>query len=198
MTKAQLKRIIRILALCGIALIVISAVDFFSNTSQNKFIASHMAFFAIAFAAYFAYALQRRGKYIDDLRSWWNEMCAAKSAMLEYCDLAPSLKSPDSEKAYFSAYYKLSTAMDKLRLIFCNVDRKNGNIKGYYPFEQIRDIIDVSRNINPNNRESQSLLKSHKNAIDILFTSLRHSIQLEADLVPPDHPFTFENNEREQ
>lgn len=196
MTKAQLKRTIRILLIFGVALIIISALDFFNNAHHNRFIAPHMAFFAIAFAAYFAYALQRRGKYIDDLRTWWNDMCIAKSAILEYCDLAPKLKSPELEKAYFSSFYKISTAMDKLRLIFCNVDRTAKNQKGYYPFEQIRDIIDVCRNIDPNITDYQKNIRSHKRAIDALFTSLRHSIQLEADLVPPDHPFTFEHKER--
>jgi hypothetical protein len=165
-------------------------------SSNGTFVSQNAALIALIAGAYSAYCLQQRGKFIDELRDWWNDMVQAKSEFLIYCDC-----DEPTEDGYLKAFYKLSTAMDTLRLIYCNVDRTRRNPKGYYPFEQVRDIIDMARSVRPR-RESSSpklILPSCmaraqvKRAIDIIFQSLRHAIQAEAKASPPDHPTRFDS-----
>jgi hypothetical protein len=91
---------------------------------------------ALIAAAYIAFVFQQRGKFVDDLRRWWNEIVQAKSDFYVYCEMTKP-----SEHDYFKGFYRISTSMDTLRLIYCNVDRTPQNQKGYYPFEQFATLL---------------------------------------------------------
>jgi hypothetical protein len=88
--------------------------------------------------------------------------------------------------------------MDTLRLIYCNIGRSNENSKGYYPFEQVRDIIDLARWANPTRQPTIDQRRKTKLAIDLIFQSLRHAIQAEASASTPDDPTLFESPYREK
>jgi hypothetical protein len=57
-----------------------------------------------------------------------------------------------------------ATAMDTLRLIYCNVGRTPDNPRGFYPFEQVRDLVDVARSIAPDSNFSAEDRKKAKNS----------------------------------
>jgi hypothetical protein len=160
-------------------------------------VSQNASLIALVAGAYAAYCLQQRGKFIDELRDWWNEMVVAKSSFFMYCDL------DDPKRAdYLLSFYKLSTAMDTLRLIYSNVNRSKKNPKGYYPFEQVRDIIDLARSIDPSeirmdtqgSAANYKISRSRVNfAVGVIFQSLRHAIQSEARASVPDRPTRFDS-----
>jgi hypothetical protein len=162
-------------------------------SSNGTFVSQNAALIALVAGAYSAYCLQQRGKFIDELRAWWNEMVQAKSTLFKYCDSEAPCK-----EIYLEAFYKLSTAMDTLRLIYGNVDRDKRNPKGYYPFEQVRDMVDIARWLEPDPKlhppGSYGIARAHaKRAIDVVFQSLRHAIQAEARASIPDMPTRFDS-----
>jgi hypothetical protein len=129
-------------------------------------------------------------------------MVNAKSALLLHCD-KPGISVDD----YLSAFYQLSSCMDSLRLIYSNVDRTKGNHKGYYPFEQVRDIIDLARSLDPRpmyrdgsigSPPSELEKRRVKEGITIVFQSLRHAIQDEAGAMEPDKPTRFDSPIRQE
>jgi hypothetical protein len=159
------------------------------------FVSQNGTLIAIMAGAYAAFVLQQRGKFIDELRRWWNQMVNAKSEFYKYCDM----NSP-TEKEYISGFYQLSSSMDSLRLIYSNVGRSRSNPRGYYPYEQIRDIIDLARSLDPRKYDGEIPTYQQrqliKNAIDSIFQSLRHAIQDEARATPPDDPTLFDSPHR--
>jgi hypothetical protein len=189
MTGRALK--LRLIATIGLVVIVliISLIEYVSKTSaSNTYVGGNATLFALLAAAYLAFCFQQRGKFIDEIRKWWCEIVGAKSAFFIYCD-----KGAPTADDFFDAFYKLSTAMDTLRLIYCNVDRTNLNRKGYYPFEQVRDIIDVARSVRPNVKPSDADRLQAKQAINLIFQSLRHAIQSEANATAPDDPTLYDS-----
>jgi hypothetical protein len=44
--------------------------------------------------------------------------------------------------------------MGTLRLIYCKVGRDSKNLRGYYPFEQVRDIVDAARSVDYRRRKT--------------------------------------------
>ncbi len=182
---------LRLIATIGLVVLVlvISFIEYVSKTSaSNTFVGSNATLFALLAAAYLAFCFQQRGKFIDELRKWWCEIVEAKSSFFVYCD-----KESPATDDFFEAFYKLSTAMDTLRLIYCNVDRSDKNPKGYYPFEQVRDIIDVARSIRPSVKPNAADRIQAKQAINLIFQSLRHAIQSEASATAPDNPTLYDS-----
>jgi hypothetical protein len=173
-----------------------------SIPSNGTFVSQNATLIALIAGAYSAYCLQQRGKFIDELRAWWNDMVMAKSEFLMFCD-----RTTPSEEDFLKAFYKLSTAMDTLRLIYCNVNRTKNEPRGFYPFEQVRDIIDLALSLRPRwpagLDQAASTLPTHearmqiKRAIDVIFQSLRHAIQAEAKASPPDEPTRYDSPNRQ-
>lgn len=185
----------RNLGYAALGVLICLATSFFeywhNNFSGATFISSNGTVIAILFATYIAYLFQQRAKSVDDLRRWWNEIVSAKSDFFSYCDATEP-----TEKDYLVAFYKISTAMDTLRLIYCNVGRDPENVRGYYPFEQIRDIVDIARSIRPSKKPTKEQRRSAKAAVDHIFQSLRHAIQAEANAAPPDDPTLYNSEHR--
>ncbi|PPQ14702.1 hypothetical protein CV770_35565 [Bradyrhizobium sp. AC87j1] len=178
-----------------IVILFISLSEYLTKDANNKatFVGSNATLFALLFAAYLTYVFQQRGKFVDELRGWWNEMVEAKSLFFVYCD-----KKNPTEEDYLKGFYALSTSMDTLRLIYCNVRRSGQNPKGYYPFEQVRDIIDVARSIAASESPTAQDRTNAKEAINLVFQSLRHAIQAEANASVPDNPTAFDSPHREK
>lgn len=181
----------RLMATIGsvVLVLIISFIEYISKTSPtNTYVGSNATLFALLAAAYLAFCFQQRGKFIDELRKWWCEIVGAKSSFFIYCD-----KEAPTADDFFEAFYRLSTAMDTLRLIYCNVDRSAKNRKGYYPFEQVRDIIDVARSVRPSVKPTAAERVQAKQAINLIFQSLRHAIQSEANATAPDDPTLYDS-----
>jgi hypothetical protein len=194
MTNRALRRRLYLTAFVVVLCLSLSAVEYFHNRLQGPtFVSRNATLFAVLFAAYIAYLFQQRSKLVDDLRRWWMEIVQAKSEFFLYCD-----KENPTEEDYLKAFYKISTAMDTLRLIYCNVDRTSDNPRGYYPFEQVRDIVDIARSVAPGRDASPESRKRAKAAIDYIFQSLRHAIQSEASAAPPDNPTLYESENRSE
>jgi len=194
MTNARLKR--RLVA-SGVVIFFTIALSFVEYYEYGKigsnFLGSNGSLIALLFASYIAYIFQQRSKLADDVRKWWFEIVNAKSEFFIYCD-----KSKPTEDDYLKSFYKLSAAMDNLRVIYCNVHRNQNDGKGYYPFEQVRDIIDLAQSASHNKLPSFEERQRIKHAIILIFGSLRHAIQSEATSLTPDKPVLFESSERDE
>lgn len=194
MTNRALKKRLIIVAIAVLAILTISFFEYlYTPPSSRTYVSSNATLFALLFAAYLAYLFQQRGKFVDDLRKWWNEIVQAKSEFFAYCD-----KGKPTEDDYLKSFYRLSTAMDTLRLIYCNVDRSPDNPKGYYPFEQVRDIVDVARSVRWRQELTEIDRAKAKMAINLIFQSLRHAIQAEASASVPDEPTLYESKYRQK
>jgi hypothetical protein len=195
MTNRKLRRLLLIAGSFVIVILAISMTEYIIKYPTNNvtFVGSNATLFALLFAAYLAYVFQQRGKFVDELRSWWNGIVEAKSDFFVYCD-----KSSPSEEDYLKGFYGLSISMDTLRLIYCNVDRGDQNLKGYYPFEQVRDIIDIARSVDYRRKPSEEDRLKAKQAINLIFQSLRHAIQAEAGASIPDEPTLYNSKYRAQ
>jgi hypothetical protein len=192
MTNRTLRRRLIYTAIGVILCLIVSLIEYCRHgLTGSTFISANGTLIAILFATYIAYLFQQRAKSVDDLRRWWNEIVAAKSDFFAFCD-----KVKPNEDEYLKSFYKISTAMDTLRLIYCNVGRDAENIRGYYPFEQIRDIVDIARSIRPSKKLTRKDRLAAKAAIDVAFQSLRHAIQSEASAAPPDSPILYGSRER--
>jgi hypothetical protein len=191
MTNQKLRRLLFTAGSFVLIILAASFAEYYIKSPSPTFIGSNATLFALLFAAYLAYVFQQRGKFVDELRSWWNGIVEAKSDFFIYCE-----KSSPSEEDFLKGFYKLSISMDTLRLIYCNVGRSGTNPKGYYPFEQVRDIIDLARSVGYNREPSAQDRTKAKLAIDIIFQSLRHAIQAEASASIPDHPTLFDSEFR--
>lgn len=193
MTNQKLRKLLFTAGSFVLIILGISFAEYLKKYPANgpTFISSNATLFALLFAAYVAYVFQQRGKFVDELRSWWNGIVEAKSDFFIYCE-----KSSPSEDDFLKGFYKLSISMDTLRLIYCNVGRSKANPKGYYPFEQVRDIIDVARSVGYNRKPSAEDLTKAKLTIDIIFQSLRHAIQAEASASIPDRPTLYDSEFR--
>lgn len=185
MTKRALRLRLIIASSFIVLCIIISLIEYISKypNISPTFVGSNATLIALLFAAYIAYVFQQRGKFIDELRGWWNEIVDSKSDFSLFCE-SPT----PTEQDYLKAFYGLSRSMDKLRLIYCNVGRSDRNPKGYYPFEQVRDIIDLARSLDARSPFDPAERLSVKIAIDVIFQSLRHAIQDEAGASVPDNP----------
>jgi hypothetical protein len=193
MTNRKLRKLLLIAGSFVLVILAISLTEYVNNypTNNTTFVGSNATLFALLFAAYLAYVFQQRGKFVDELRSWWNGIVEAKSDFFVYCD-----KSSPSEEDYLKSFYKLSISMDTLRLIYCNVDRSAENPKCYYPFEQVRDIVDVARSVEYRRKPSEEDRLKAKQAINLIFQSLRHAIQAEASASIPDEPTLYKSEYR--
>lgn len=193
MTNQSLRTRLIVAAAAVLLILAISLVEYLTKDSANRstFIGSNATLFALLFAAYLTYVFQQRGKFVDELRGWWSEIVEAKSAFFAYCD-----KTNPTEEDYLKGFYALSTSMDTLRLIYCNVRRSERNPKGFYPFEQVRDIIDVARSIGTYENPTKKDRSNAKEAINLIFQSLRHAIQAEANASIPDNPTAFDSPHR--
>lgn len=193
MTNRKLRKLLFIAGSLVLIILAISLAEYVRKypTNSTTFVGSNATLFALLFAAYLAYVFQQRGKFVDELRSWWNGIVEAKSDFFIYCE-----KSSPCEEDFLKAFYKLSISMDALRLIYSNVGRSDANPKGYYPFEQVRDIIDVARSVGFNRAPSVEDRTKAKLAIDIIFQSLRHAIQAEASASIPDQPTLYDSEFR--
>jgi hypothetical protein len=170
MTNEKLQARLIAAGIAVVLILAISLVEYVANGPNNgtTFVGNNATLFALLFAAYLTYLFQQRGKFVDELRGWWYE-------------------------DYLKGFYALSTSMDTFRLIYCNVDRTKENPKGFFPFEQVRDIMDVAKSVAPSRNPTTADRANAKQAISLIFQSLRLAIQAEASASAPDNPTLFDS-----
>jgi hypothetical protein len=84
MTNQKLRKRLFIAAGVVLLILAISLAEYVVKYPHNNttFIGSNATLFALIFAAYLAYIFQQRGKFVNELRSWWNGIVEAKSDFL--------------------------------------------------------------------------------------------------------------------
>jgi hypothetical protein len=88
----------------------------------------------IAIPAYLAFAFQRRGSYLQALRTVWEHMVGAVAGALTYTETdAPS------QELQLQTMGKLSVVIEEVRGVFRNVPAP-GAPEGWYPFEPVKQI----------------------------------------------------------
>jgi hypothetical protein len=87
-------------------------------------------------AAYLGYSFQRRGSYLQALRDLWKVLIPAVQRAIQYT----YLDAPD-RKEFAEVMRDLSTMIDSLRGVFCNIPTGGG--VGLYPFEPLKDIWQI-------------------------------------------------------
>jgi hypothetical protein len=194
MTNEKLQARLIAAGIAVVLILAISLIEYVTNGPNNRatFVGNNATLFALLFAAYLTYLFQQRGKFVDELRGWWYKIVEAKSAFFVYCD-----KANPTEEDYLKGFYALSTSMDTFRLIYCNVDRTKENPKGFFPFEQVRDIMDVARSVAHSRNPTTAARANAKRAINLIFQSLRLAIQAEASASVPDNPTLSDSPDRD-
>lgn len=92
--------------------------------------------FAIAIpAAWLGYCFQRRGSYLQALRSVYYEVVSAVNGAVDYTRWSTERTEADFRKTI----ERLSIAVDSVRGVFENVPRKEYPL-GVYPYETLKDI----------------------------------------------------------
>ena len=86
MTNRKLRKRLFIAAGIVMLILAISLIEYIAKYPNNNttFIGSNATLFALIFAAYLAYVFQQRGKFVYELRSWWNGIVEAKSDFFIY------------------------------------------------------------------------------------------------------------------
>ena len=88
MTNQKLRKRLLIAGSVVMLILAISLIEYVAKYPNNTstFVGNNATLFALLFAAYLAYVFQQRGKFVDELRSWWNGIVEAKSNFFVYCD----------------------------------------------------------------------------------------------------------------
>jgi hypothetical protein len=88
-------------------------------------------------AAYLGYCFQRRGSYLQSLRSLWSQLVTSVNNAIQYTHL----ESPTQEQ-FHKVLTELSIVIDELRGVYKNIGESTKYI-GLYPYEPIKDIHKV-------------------------------------------------------
>jgi hypothetical protein len=96
-----------------------------------------IAFIIAVPAAYLGFCFQRRSSYLQALRDLWKSLIPAVQRAIQYT----YLDKPDP-KEFGEVMRDLSTMIDSLRGVFCNVPSK-GLASGLYPYEPLKEIWQV-------------------------------------------------------
>src|SRR5262245_35078576 len=94
-----------------------------------------IAFLIAIPAAWLGYCFQRRGSYLQALRTLWADLIKATNQAVEYTRWTTSR--PESE--FRTTISELSKAIDSVRGVFRNVP-KVGTRRGLFPYENLKDI----------------------------------------------------------
>ena len=129
-------------------------------------------------AAWLGYCVQRRSAYLQQLRVLWSKLIEAVHYSIIYTHVAKPEQSD-----YLNVMVKLSSAIDDVRGVFCNLDESNMEV-GLYPFEPLKDIYGLierlgHENVSPTEREAA------RNQIFELWKDVRKELLKEFDREEP-------------
>jgi hypothetical protein len=179
MTKKQLRnRFIVGGAIYLFAVLVGVSIRYFDGTTDTVIYGTYkdMIPFLIAIpAAWLGYSLQRRASYLAQLRSLWSSLVNAVQIALEYTYLAD----PKNE-SYRQVLHCLSCTIDEVRGVFMNLGESEKE-RGLYPFEPIKDIYYIIRNLDCNNKTSEQERENVRKKINALWGEVRKELLKEFD-----------------
>jgi len=117
-------------------------------------------------AAYLAYAFQRRNAYMQALRAVWGPLTESISAALMFADSSKPSLEQQSE-----VLRKLSRSIEEVRALYKNVPAAS-NQKGWYPFEPLKQIYQLLREVDPSKARMEN---ERKHTVDSCYTMWRES-----------------------
>ena len=179
MTKKQLRnRFIVGGTIYLFAVLVGASIRYFDDTTDTVIYGTYkdMIPFLIAIpAAWLGYSLQRRASYLAQLRSLWSSLVNAVQIALEYTYLSDS-----KNESYRQVLHCLSCTIDEVRGVFMNLGESEKK-RGLYPFEPIKDIYNIIRNLDCNNKPSEQERENARKKIAALWGEVRKELLKEFD-----------------
>lgn len=132
-------------------------------------------------AAYLAFAFQRRGSYLQALRTVWEHMVGAVSGALTYTETdAPS------RELQLQTLGKLSVAIEEVRGVFRNVPAA-GSPDGWYPFEPVKQIYQEIRDLGSGAQATAEARAAARDRIYRMWKANRVQLLAEFDREQPTH-----------
>jgi hypothetical protein len=205
MTRSALRRTLRrIYALLGIIL----AVSFFSKIAEHitvlngtgiekllkdvyEFLRDMALLIATGGVAYITNVFQKRHAFIDSLKSEWQDIIEAKSALLTFMH-----NETPTHTDYISAFTRLSETIDNMRIVYRNVGETNTNV-GLFPYAPLHDMRRALQTLDP--KKSSPTPEQRKLARDAMlqsFYALRDGFLDELELDEPDTPILMSGARR--
>lgn len=132
-------------------------------------------------AAYLAFAFQRRGSYLQALRTVWEHMVGAVAGALTYTDT----ESPTREQQ-LQTLGKLSVAIEEVRGVFRNVPAA-GAPEGWYPFEPVKQIYQEIRDLGSGPQATPAARAAARDRIYRMWKANRLQLLAEFDRDLPTH-----------
>lgn len=205
MTRVSVNRTLaRLYWLLAILLLLLLALKFadqisglppFVVTAANKvydFVRDTSLLIAIGGVAYISNIFRKRSKFVESLEEEWRNIVRTKSLLLSTCE-KPYLATDD----YLAAFYKISEAIDTMRIVYRNTGETDGLV-GLYPFAPLHDMRRALQALDPRvNPEPTAEQKNLvRDAILQSFFALRETFLEELDLEEPQHPLLISGARR--
>lgn len=133
-------------------------------------------------AAWLGYCVQRRSAYHQQLRSLWSKLIDAVQSAIQYTHLEEP-----TQQEYSSVLVKLSSAIDEVRGLFCNLGEGDKNLK-LYPFEPLKDIYGLLKTLSYGKRFDIDKATVERVKILKLWKSVRQELLKEFDREEPTFP----------
>jgi hypothetical protein len=132
-------------------------------------------------AAYLAFAFQRRGSYLQALRTVWEHMVVAVAGALTYTET----ESPSRELQQ-QTLARLSVAIEEVRGVFRNVPAP-GAPEGWYPFEPVKQIYQEIRDLGSGSQATSAARAAARDRIYRMWKANRLQLLAEFDRETPTH-----------
>lgn len=182
MTKSQLKmRVFGVTVFLGILLLLALRFESF-----HHFLKDFASIFLAVAAAYLAYCFQRRQTFLTSLRDLWNKAIEAKAELIDY------MHNPrPNQESFGKAHRSISTAIDMVRAVYCNVSESRTSI-GLYPFEPLHDMRKALERMGFENVTDAQRTTERKNVLQA-WNAFRWSFLREFSTPKPSHYITVRN-----
>lgn len=168
-----------LLIIVGIALSIVDQSDKRILFSTFKDL---MPLFISIPAAWLGYCAQRRSAYLQQLRSLWSKLIDTIQSAIQYTHT----ECP-SQAEYLSILVKLSSAIDEVRGLFCNIGETDNKI-GLYPFEPLKDIYGLIEKLYYGDKFSSKEAIEARKKVFALWKDVRQELLKEFDREEPTFP----------
>lgn len=133
-------------------------------------------------AAWLGYCVQRRSAYLQQLRSLWSKLVDAIQSSMQYTHLAQP-----TQQEYSIVLIKLSSAIDEVRGLFCNLGEMDKEV-GLYPFEPLKDIYGLIEKLGYDNSFATDKADEVRKKVFALWKDVRQELLKEFDREEPTFP----------
>lgn len=133
-------------------------------------------------AAWFAFVVQRRLSFLQQLRSLWTKLVEAFQSAVQYTHL----EQPQLEQ-YAATLKQLSIVIDEFRSAYKNLREGDDDGVGFYPFESVKKIQTEIANLHPTKFSVAHATTVRTNILD-QWKCLREPILSEFDREEPSLP----------